>query len=452
MYAENTIQSSPFKAPSLYNIPGSSLWLDIPENFFFFHGAIVMNNNLYVVFGVDVYKIDFNKNITLVGTMNTTAAKVIMVENGQQITILTQQGLGYYYTESTDTFGQITDPNFPNPAYGMAMLDGYTIVSEAETGQFFVSELRDTTTWSASATSTAEALSDNIIALATYKKQLYIFGQKSVEIFYNSGITAQPFRPVTTTFIPEGIIGRYAYVVSNSGVFWVTDTKEVYFTRDYNPRKISTFAIDFQLSKLAKPREITTFWYIQEGHEFVGFTSKFDNVTLVYDVEVGEWHERGSLSDVGNAQIYWKAQEVVNFNNQLIAGGFQEGELFSLEPNIYTEDGRVITGEIVSATVFNDFDRFAIREVILVMENGVGLPEPQQGSNPLVEMDVSTDGGKTWTVKREVSFGKEGEYLTQVTWKNVGHGRSFIFRFRITDPVPRVIVGAYYQLPEKGAR
>jgi len=139
MYSENTIQSSPFQAPSIYNIPGTSLWKIIPGNYNPYYGSVVMNNNLYVVFGTTLYKIDTNKNIITIGTLGVSPGRVIMVQNGLQISILTTSGIGYYYTESTNTFAQITNPNFPIGS-GITSLDGYTIVSKAESGEFYVSE------------------------------------------------------------------------------------------------------------------------------------------------------------------------------------------------------------------------------------------------------------------------------------------------------------------------
>ena len=214
MYSENTLSSSPFKAPSLFNIPGSTLWQTISGNYNPYYGSVVMNNKLYVVFGVTLYQIDTNKNVTEIGDLGTSPGRVIMVENGLQITILTLTGIAYYYEESSDTFGQVTLPDSISGS-GMTSIDGYTIISKSESGVFYVSDLRDTATWSSLAKSTAEALSDNIIALASYQRQLFLLGEKSIEIWYNSGVTAQPFKPIQQTFIPYGCIGRTAYTAGS---------------------------------------------------------------------------------------------------------------------------------------------------------------------------------------------------------------------------------------------
>lgn len=439
MYAELPFESSPFKIGTLYNIPGITEWLTINENYNPYYGGIVMNGFLYVVFGVKVYKIDTNLNVTEIGELTTSPAKVTMVENGLQISILTNAGIVFYYEPDTDTFGQVTIPDVSN-ASGIATLDGYTIVSKAETGRFYVSELRDTTSWSALNFATAEALSDNIIAIAVYQEQLFLLGEKSIEIWYNSGVTSQPFRPVNQTFIQMGCISKTALTTSVSGLFWIADNKSIFQTSAYQPKKISTFGIDYQLSILTNPEDVIVFSYIQEGHEFIVFTFVSDELTLVYDVSQETWHNRGSLNY--DKQTYWGCTDAINFANKIIVPSIPNSKLFYLDTTKFTENGETLTSEVTSNTLFFNFNRFTVNQLVLVVENGVGT---SNGDTPLIELSVSTDGGKTWNNPRATSIGKEGEYLTQIKWQNLGQGRNFIFKFRITDPVPRTIVGAYYQ-------
>ena len=439
MYPELPVESSPFKIATLFNIPGLSEWLEIEGNYNPYYGGIVMNGFLYVVFGVKVYKIDTNLNVEEIGELTTSPAKVTMVENGIQVSILTNSGIVFYYDAVTDTFGQVTIPDVPN-ASGIATLDGYTIVSKAETGRFYISELRDTTSWSALNFATAEALSDNIVAIAVYQEQLFLLGEKSIEIWYNSGVTSQPFRPVNQTFIQMGCISKTALCTSVSGLFWVSDNKSIFRTSAYQPQKISTLGIDYQMSILDNPQDVRVFAYIQEGHEFIVFTFISDELTLVYDVSTETWHNRGSLNY--DKQTYWGCTDAISFANKIIVPSILNGKLFYLDTTKFTENGNTLTSEFVSATLFFNFNRFTINQLVLVLENGVGL---SNGDNPLIEMFVSTDGGKTFNNARATSIGKEGEYLTQIKWQNLGQARNFIFKFRITDPVPRTIVGAYYQ-------
>ena len=439
MYPEIPSENSPFKIATLYNISGLTEFISMEENYNPYYGGIVMNNLLYVVFGTILYEIDTNLNVATIGELTTAPGKVTIVENGKQITILTLSGVAFYYEKESDTFAQITDPSFP-VASGIATLDGFTIVSEVETGRFYISDLRDTSSWNALNFATAEALSDNIVALATYQEQLFMLGEKSIEIWYNSAVTSQPFRPINQTFIQMGCLSKTSLCTSVSGLFWIADNKSIFQTSAYSPTKISTFGIDYQLSILENPKDVICFSYIEKGHEFIVFTFTKDEITLVYDVSTETWHNRGSLDY--NKQTYWGCTDAIPFSNKVICPSIENGKLFYLNDNTFTENGRTLTSEFVSSTLFFDFNRFTVNQLVLVLENGVGNSD---GEVPFIEMFVSRDGGRTWDNPKATSIGKEGEYLTQVKWQNLGQGRSFIFKFRITDPVPRTVVGAYYQ-------
>jgi hypothetical protein len=75
------------------------------------------------------------------------------------------------------------------------------------------------------------------------------------------------------------------------------------------------------------------------------------------------------------------------------------------------------------------------------METGVGLLAGQ-GANPVALLDWSDDGGKTWSNKHSASMGRMAEARTRVRWNRLGRARDRVYRLTITDPVPRVIIGA----------
>ena len=75
------------------------------------------------------------------------------------------------------------------------------------------------------------------------------------------------------------------------------------------------------------------------------------------------------------------------------------------------------------------------------MESGVGLPTGQ-GSNPVVDLQISKDGGNTFYSVGFASIGAIGQYTQRVIWRGLGAARDWVLKLRITDPVKRVITGA----------
>lgn len=448
MYAENILSNSPFKIPVLFNTPGNQIWLDI-GNSGEVYGFVEMNEYLYCVIGLDVYKINANKVSVKIGTLGTFPDFVEMTENGLQVTILTASGAAYYYDEPSDTFGQITDSNY-QLASSVCTLDGYTVFSKQGTGQFFISDLRDTRVYSALDVATAEALSDNLIKVVAFNRQLFLMGQKSIEIWYNSGVGTPPFQRVDGALIQRGISAKNSASVTLSGVYWIGDDLRVYRTQAYNPQVISTFAIEYKIYQMSKTEDFRSFIYTQAGHEFYCLTSESNKTTLIYDISTSLWHERGSFNKNGSAQQQWGSSIGINFNNQVIVNGVQDGKIYYLDLNTYSENGQEILSEVISTVVFDNYNKFTINNLVLVVDSGVGITEPQQGSDPMIMMSFSVDGGYTWQDRSPQPLGKIGNYRQRINWFNLGTAREFVLRFRISDPIKRTIIAAYIQTTDGG--
>lgn len=443
MSAENTLVTSPFKVPALFNTPNPKFWSDlgIPNDIY---GFVVMNNFLYVVCGIKLFKINSNKAKEEVGELATAPNIVQMTQNGLQVTILTSSGISYYYTESDNTFAQIIDPNY-QLASSVCTIDGYTIFSKRESGQFFVSELRDTSTYTQLYRATAEALSDNIVRVIAYNRQLYIVGSQSIEIWQSTGVGDPPFQRIDGAFVEIGSNAIGSIVTDWSGVYWLGNDNIVYGTNNYNPQRISTFGIEDQISRMKITADCISFTYTQAGHRYLCMTFLSEKQTLVCDLTTGLWQERGSFNSERTSQQQWCCLYGINFNNQIIVNGTVSGKLYYLDLNTYEEDGQEVLAEIVTSLVFENYNKFTISNLVLVVDSGVGLEEPAQGSNPMIMLDVSIDGGLNWKYRSPQPMGKIGKYRQRINWLNLGEAREFILRFRITDPVKRSILAAYIQ-------
>ena len=448
IYAENTLATSPFKTPALFNTPSPKLWLDL-EISNEVYGFTVMNGFLYVVCGVKLFKINSNLVKEQVGEMATAPNLVQMTQNGLQVTILTSSGISYYYTESDNSFAQITDPEY-QLASSVCTIDGYTIFSKRESGEFFTSDLRDTSSYSGTSRATAEALSDNIVRVVAYNRQLYIIGSQSIEVWQSTGVGDPPFQRIDGAFVEIGSNAINSIATDWSGVYWLGSDNIVYGTNNYFPQRISTFGIENQISKMSITADCIAFTYTQAGHRFLCMTFPSERQTICCDLTTGLWQERGSFNINRTAQQQWSVAYGINFNNLIITNGRNAGKLYFLDLNTYDEDGEEILSEIITSLIFEDYNNFSIDNLVLVIDSGVGLEEPVQGSNPLIMLEFSIDGGLTWTYRSPQPMGKIGKYRKRINWTNLGKAREFILRFRITDPVKRSILAAYVQTTDGG--
>ena len=71
----------------------------------------------------------------------------------------------------------------------------------------------------------------------------------------------------------------------------------------------------------------------------------------------------------------------------------------------------------------------------LEAERGVGLAGAGQGSDPLVALRYSDDGGQTWGAERTRSLGKRGVYDQRIRWDCLGSGRDRVWSLSCSEPV-----------------
>lgn len=443
MYAELNPEESPFRV-SLYGTPGVDIWT-LLDNYQPIYGMQVMGENLYVVCGVSVYKINSTKTMTLLGTIGTTPGRVMMTENGTQVTILTENGTAYYAT--TSTVEQITDEDY-QLANSVTTLDGYSIFTKKESTQFFISAIRDTTSYSALDFASAEAESDDLVTVLSYNRQLILLGTRSIEIWYNSGNPTFPFERVDGVLIKRGVIGKYAAISDMTGVYWQGDDKIIYNASNYTPQRISTHAVEKAIQSYETIDDAFFGIYTQEGHKFLCITYPTAQKTWVYDITTRLWHERSSLNPVTRQQQAWLPNCYANFFEQSLVGDTNTGTIYELDLDTYTENGTPIIAEMISATQFSNFDRNTFDRLTFMMETGVGIDGSGQGTSPQIMLDWSNDGAKTWSNEAWQEIGDIGQYETEVFWTGLGWGRSLIVRARISDPVKRALIGAYLNTTE----
>lgn len=443
MYAEFNPSESPFQV-SLYGTPGVQIWTTL-DNYSPIYGMQIMGENLYVVCGVSVYKIDSTKTATLIGTIGTIPSRVMMTENGTQVTILTENGTAYYATTSTVT--QITDSDY-QLANSVTTLDGYTAFTQKDSTQFFISALRDTSSYSALDFASAEAESDNLVTILSYNRQLVLMGTRSIEVWYDSGNPTFPFERVDGVLVKIGIIGKYAAISDLTGVYWQGSDKIIYAASNYTPQRISTHAVEKAIQSYEVIDDAFFGIYTDEGHKFLCITYPTEGKTWIYDITTRLWHERMSLNPITRQQQAWLPNNYANFFGKNLVGDSNTGTIYELDLDTYTENGTPIISQMISATQFTNFDRNTFDRFTLMMETGVGIDGTGQGVTPKIMLDWSVDGGKNWTNEAWMDIGEIGLYETEVFWTQLGFGRSLILRASISDPVKRAIVGAYLNTTE----
>mgnify|MGYP000331826807 CR=1 FL=1 len=108
----------------------------------------------------------------------------------------------------------------------------------------------------------------------------------------------------------------------------------------------------------------------------------------------------------------------------------------------YTDGGLPICWERTTPRIVQDYKRVMFHSLTINMERGVGLVSGH-GSDPVIYLDWSDDGGHTWCSKRSASMGRIGSFKPSITFNRLGCSRDRVFRLTGSCPVKTVILGAY---------
>lgn len=390
-----------------------------------------MKGVLYMVSGRALYSVASNGTGTLIGAI-PGSGPVDMDDNGTQLVIVTDPD-AYVYNRTTGVLAQITDPDFPG-ASTCAFLDSYIVFSRPGTGRFFISALGDATAFDALDFATAEASPDDIVSVFVEKRQLFLLGEFTTEVWFNSGASPFPIERLPGGVIERGCLAPLSPVKEDNSLFWLGHDGVIWRADGLVPTRISTHPIEKAISGFAD-KSVRAFTYALEGH--VNLVFRFAEKTFVHDITTGRWHERETYP--GQT---WDACCGVRAYGKQLAGSASSGNLYQLDLDTHAENGTTLQ-RIMTFPPIGDGERDRIMSRFQVdFEMGVGVTSGQ-GADPQAMLRFSDDGGRTWSNEIWRSIGKIGETDHRAEWRRLGQFRRRVMEVTVADPVKFAVVNAY---------
>lgn len=407
-------------------------------------GAWVMNGKGYVVSGSELYEVDKDWSSIALGTVTAGASQVSMADNGKEV-FIAAGGPSYIYSITTGALRRITDPDFPG-ANSVGFLDGYFVFTEPDSQRVWVTGLYNGSAIDALDFASAEAMPDKIVGMAIDHREVWLLGESSCEVWYNSGGADFPLARMQGAFVETGCAAARSVCKMDNAIIWLgSDARGkgiVFRSTGYSGQRISTHAIEDAIQHYPTIADAIGFSYHQSGHSFYVLTFPSANKTWVFDASTSLWHERSSLNN--GESVAWRANCIMHFNGELIVGDNQNGNLYALDLRTYKEgstEQRWVRAWRALPPRENRLNRILHHSLQVDIETGVGL-NIGQGSDPVISLRWSDDGGHTWSNYHQQRMGKIGEYKYRVIWRRLGHSRDRVYEVSGSDPVPVSIIGA----------
>jgi hypothetical protein len=334
-----------------------------------------------------------------------------------------------------DGTGDATQVTLPDDFYAIKILyhDGLFFALRADTGDWYASGVLDLATWSALSFKSAESQPDNLLDAEFLSDAIYLFGQATIEPWDNDETAATvPYTRRELSIMEIGIKATGCVTKTDQGLWFVSNDNRVMVTRGQAPERVSDHAME---ERIAASSNVSTFGYIHEGHTFV--CVRLDSGTWAVDISTKEWCEAQTLglpnwivscaTKPGDIPVFGGSDgKVYGFSDGWVDGDYPLERRFTA--------GVPLSGGTLSV------------DVVSIQANiGFTGKYTGQGSEPLVEMRTSRDGGATWGQFRAVSLGERGDYRTRSRWRRVGmfDEPGALFEFRTTEPVGFRVSGVF---------
>lgn len=398
--------------------------------------------------------------VTALGT-GTGGVGTYTVNNAQYLASSTLYLLNFTVMPNTD--GAFSGANTVDT------VDNYFVYNRPGTQQWGASNALSPISNSLSFSS-KDGAPDNLISLIVDHREVYLLGEKSSEVWVDTGSFPFPFQRIPGTSTQHGIAAQFSMARVGNSFCYVSRNErgqgQVVQMNGYTPTRISTHAVENTLANQYIDNAIA--WTMQlEGHEWYVVTFPSIDLTWVYDTSTSLWH-KWLWIDSTNTYHRHRGNCAALFQGMNIVGDWQNGNLYMVDNQNYTDNGGRIRRLRRCPHITTDLQRQYFHELQIQFQPGVGLSgvaESYANSaiagvakaglavsgttgtasanvNPQAMLRWSNDGGSTWSNEHWVGIGVQGKYNNRAIWRRLGWSRDRIFEVSITDPVKAVVVSA----------
>jgi len=392
-----------------------------------------------------------------------------VINNSQTVSSRTMYALNFSVIPASDgafTGGTVVD-----------IVDNYFVYNDPNTQQWASSNVLSPITYGLSYASKFTG-PDNLVSLVCDHGQVYLLGEKTSEVWADVGTFPFPFQRIPGSSSEHGISAPFSVSrLGNSFAYLAKNNRgqaEIVMMNGYFPTRISTHAVENTLLD-QYVGDAVAYTYQLEGHETYVISFPTLDLTWAYDIATQMWHKWLWVDDLN---IYHRHRSNCSafFQGIVLVGDWQNGQIYQLDPNNYTDNGQTIRRLRRAPHLVTDLQRQYFDEMQIQFQPGVGLTgnatsaySPTSaiagyavaglavcgqatletvGSDPQAMLRWSNDGGSTWSNEHWQTIGKIGKYQNRIIWRRLGWSRDRIFEVVVTDPIKAAIISANLKASE----
>jgi hypothetical protein len=407
---------------------------------------------------------------TLMPDQSAINAKILTVDSSGGVTSLDTPVPGSYSVKPDDptpttstgpgsgctvhlTYTDLTADSLFAGADKVDYLDTFFIFNKPSTPQFFISGSLDTT-FDPLDFANKEAFSDILMSIAVAKKELWLIGSQTTEIWYDVGASADQasgistgfqFAPMPGVFIDRGTIAKYSVAMTDDAVYWLTQdrggTGSILAGSGYEAKPISTYAMEVEFRSYPRLDDAIGYTHQIGGHRFYSIAFPHADKTWSYDITTSKWHEAVWL-DTNGTEHRHRANCAFTAHGEVCCGDWENGNVYAYDLATFTDDGQPIKRLRQWPHSLNEGKRVFYKQFIADVEGGTGggliFPEP-----PQIFLAWSDDRGHSWGNPVGQDIGETGDYVSSVQYQRLGMARDRTWQLQWSTPYKTCLQGAW---------
>lgn len=416
-------------ATILENGKGRALFTSVPAK------------QMFAVIEDTIFEINADGSFEANAQLETNEGPVYIAQNQKQQLAFCDGLKIYIWDYLNNSFTRLDNLDF-RPTY-ITYQDGYFIAAAGitsspnfinQTNTWRLSDLANATNWPDSAANVGELESKPDITQATvaFLNQLFVFGQTTTEIWYNTA--AQLFTYQRSTYrLDYGVANAETIAIGSIAlpddqflpiIIWLAINEKAGPTIMYSSggqiSQISTDGINFQLDALKNPMDSWGFIFRNSGHTFYQLTFRSDNLTLLYDFNT---HLFFTITDPN--QNYHPARKIAFFNNKYYFVSANDGNLYQSSDDYTTYDGETIPRMRIPPP-FRAPNNLPFRGNYI----NVGIEQGNSKNEQRIDLTLSKDGGESYSNTVSKTLNQIGNRQNMCRFRNLGRANDLRMQFR----------------------
>jgi len=242
-----------------------------------------------------------------------------------------------------------------NLSPGVANIDGYLVLATenlaSSGGTVQTSNVNNPDRWGASATLTPAELPDKNLHVLKYLNYIVVFGADSIEFFYDAGnATGSILSPVDGSVLTLGLAAKHSPVQFANKMFFIARDsfggRKLVLLDGFKVNIVSNPVAERLINGESDPNAIITYGIRHSGHSFYMMNLPDQAKTLVYDMELDEFHIWTYYN--GTTESVFNCNDMADLNGTIYCIGRSDGKVYKLDTSIYQDGGNDIKVQVVN--------------------------------------------------------------------------------------------------------